>query len=106
MWYHLMHNGVSQYVDGTLPKPAGPNVTDSAIFEWVTLDRKSLGDICFGVDDKIMYQIKKCTTSKEAWDTLKSLYDKVSNEDVFKIDDELISLDPSHLILYRTSSSM
>ena len=41
-----------------------------------------------------MYQIKKCTISKEAWDTLKSLYDKVSDEDVFKIEDELISLDP------------
>ena len=54
MWYHLMHNGVSQYVDGTLPKPAGPNVTESVISEWVTLDRKALGDICLGVDDKIM----------------------------------------------------
>ena len=60
----------------------------------MTLDRKALGDIYLGVDDKIMYQIKKCTTSKEAWDTLKSLYDKVSDEDVFKIEDELISLDP------------
>ena len=54
MWYHLMHNGVSQYVDGTLPKPAGDKVTQSAILDWVTLDRKALGDICLGVDDKIM----------------------------------------------------
>ena len=37
MWYHLMHNGVSQYVDGTLPKLAGANVTKNAISEWVTL---------------------------------------------------------------------
>ena len=64
MWCRLINNGVSQYVDGTLPKPAGDNVTRSAILDWVTLDRKSLGDICLGVDDKIMYQIKKCTTSK------------------------------------------
>ena len=48
MWYHLMHNGVSQYVDGTLPEPAGDNVTQSAISDWVTLDRKALGDICLG----------------------------------------------------------
>ena len=41
-----------------------------------------------------MYQIKKCSTSKEAWDTLESLYGKVSKEDVFKIEDELVSLDP------------
>ena len=95
MWYHLMHNGVSQYVDGTLPKPVGDNVTESVKSDWVTLDKKALGDISLEVDDKIMYQIKKCTTSKEAWDTLKNLYDKVSNEDVFKIEDELISLDPN-----------
>ena len=94
MWCHLMHNGVSQYLDGTLPKLVGDNVTQSIISDWVTLDRKALGNICLGVDDKIMYQIKKCTTSKEAWDTLKSLYDIVSTKDLFKIEDELISLDP------------
>ena len=94
MWYHLMHNGVSQYVDGTLLKPAGDKVTQSSILEWVNLDRKALSAICLGVDDQIMYQLKKFSTSKEAWDTLKSLYDKVSDEDVFKPEDELISLDP------------
>ena len=85
MWYHLMHNEVSQYVDGTLPQLVGANVSASVISDWVAMDRKALGDICLGVDDKIMYQIKKCTTSKEAWDTLKKLYDKVSDGDVFKI---------------------
>ena len=33
MWYHLMHNEVSQYVDGSLPKPIGDKVTQSAISE-------------------------------------------------------------------------
>ena len=89
-----MHNGVSQYVDGTLPKLAGDDVSISEILDWIAMDRKALGDICFGVDDKIMYQIKKCTTSKEAWDTLESPYGKVSEEDVFKIEDEFVSLDP------------
>ena len=55
MWYHLMHNGVSQYVDGTLPKPIGVNVSASVISNWVAMDRKALGDICLGVDEKIMY---------------------------------------------------
>ena len=79
-----MHNRVSQYVDGTIPIPIGDNVTQKAISKWVNLDRQALSAICLGVDDQIMYQLKKFSTSKEAWDTLKSLYDKVSNEDVFK----------------------
>ena len=90
-----MHNGIFQYVDSTLPKPIGANVSTSDILDWVALDRKALGDIFLGLDENIMYQIRKCTTSKEAWDTLKNLYDKVSDEDVFKIEDELISLDPN-----------
>ena len=94
MLYHLMHNEVSQYVDGTLPKLAGDNVSTSDISRWIAMDRKALGNIFLGVDDKIMYQIKKCSISKEAWDTLANLYDKVSEEDVFKIEDELVSLDP------------
>ena len=89
-----MHSGVSQYVHGTIPKLVGDKVTQSAISEWVNLDRQALSAICLGVDDQIMYQLKKFSTSKEAWDTLKSLYNKVSNEDVFKLEDELISLDP------------
>ena len=74
-----MHNGVSQYVDGTIPIPAGTNVTQKAISEWVDLDRQALSAICLGVDDQIMYQLKKFSTSMEVSDTLKSLYDKVSD---------------------------
>ena len=44
------------------------------------MDRKALGDICLGVDDKIMYQIRMSSTSKEAWDTIKNLYGKVFEE--------------------------
>ena len=89
-----MHNGISQFVDGTLPKPIGDQVSTSDISAWEAMDRKALRDICLGVDDKIMYQIWKSSTSKEAWDTLQTLYGKVSEEDVFKIEDELVSLDP------------
>ena len=105
MWCHLMHNGVSQYVDGTLPKPTSANVLASDISTWVAMYRKALSDIFLGVDDKIMYQIRKYSTSKKAWDTLKNLYGKVSEEDAFKIEDELVSLDLlSHLILEKISS--
>ena len=52
-----MHNGVSQYVDGTLPKLVGDKVSACDIQAWEAMDRKALGDICLGVDDKIMYKI-------------------------------------------------
>ena len=50
-----MHNGVSQYVDGNLPKPTSDNVSTSDIQAWEAMDRKALGDIFLEVDDKIMY---------------------------------------------------
>ena len=89
-----MHNGVSQYVDGTLPKPTGDQVSTSDILAWEAMDRKALDVIYLGVDEKIMYHIQKSNTSKEAWDTLKNLYGKVSEEDVYKIEDDRVSLDP------------
>ena len=89
-----MHKGVSQYVDGTLPKPTSDNVSASDISSWEAMDRKFLADILMGVDDRIMYQIWKSNTCKESWDTLKNLYGKVSEEYFFKIKDELVSLDP------------
>lgn len=72
-----MHNEVSQYVDHTLPKPIGDQVSRSEIFAWDSIDRKALGNMCLGVEDKIVYQIQKSNTSKEAWDTLKNLYGSV-----------------------------
>ena len=77
-----MHNKVSQYVDGTLPKPIGDQVSKSDITTWEHADRKALGDIRMGVRDKILYQIKKYKTSKDAWDALKNLYGKVFEEDL------------------------
>ena len=82
MWCHLIHNGVSQFVDGTLPKQTGDQVSTSEVSTWKIVDRKVLGDICLGVEDKIIYQLQKSHTSKEAWDSLKILYGKVSKGDV------------------------
>ena len=89
-----MNKGVSQYIDGYFRKPIGDQVSQSEINSWESTDRKSLVNICLGVEDKIIYQIQKSHTSKEAWDTLKNLYGKVSEEDIYKIEDELASLDP------------
>ena len=92
--FYIMGNFKSQKLTLDIPKLIGDNVSASDISTWNIMDRKALGDICLGVDDKILYQIMKSSTSKKSWDTLKNLYDKVSKEDVFKIEDELVSLDP------------
>ena len=89
-----MYKGVSQFLDGTLPKPTSDKISACDILAWKAMDTKALGNIFLGVDDKILYQIMKSSTSKQAWDTLKNLYNKVSDENVFKIEDELVSLDP------------
>ena len=94
MWCQLMHNEVSQYIDRTLPKPIGDQVSKSEITTQEMTDRKALGDIMLGVEDRIFYQMQKYKTSKDVWDALKNLYGKVSEEDVYKIEDELVSLDP------------
>ena len=69
-----MNEEVSQYVDGSLPKPIGVKVTQSDIYACELVDRKALGILRVGVDDKILYQIIKYDTSKETWDALKKLY--------------------------------
>ena len=91
-----MNEEVSQYADGSFPKPIGDQVIQSDIHAWESEDRKSLGIIRLGVDEKILYQIIKYDTSKETRDALKKLYGKVIEEDVYKIEDELISLDPKN----------
>ena len=91
-----MNEEVSQYVDGSFPKPIGDKVPQSEIHSWELVDRKALGLIRLGVDEKILYQIIKYDTSKETWDPLKKLYGKVIEEDIYKIEDELISLDPKN----------
>ena len=91
-----MNEEVSQYVDGSLPKQIGYQVTQKQNSAWELVDRKSLGIIRLGVDDKILYHIIKYDTSNETWDAIKRLYGKVTKEDVYKIEDELISLDPKN----------
>ena len=93
-WCELMNAEVSQYADGSFPKPIGDQVSQSEICDWETIDRKPLSLLRLGVDDKILYQIIKYNTSKETWDALKNLYEKVTEEDVYKNEYELIYLDP------------
>ena len=66
-WCELWNQEVSQYVDGSLPKPTGDKITPSDIRAWELANRKALGIFRLGVDDKILYQIIKYDTSKETW---------------------------------------
>ena len=95
-WCELINEEVSQYADGSFPKPIGDQISQSEIHAWEIVDRKSLGLIRLGVDDKILYQIIKYDTSKETWSALKNLYGKVIEEDFYKIEDNIISLDPKN----------
>lgn len=89
-----MNAEVSQYADESFPKLTSDHVSQSEIRDWETIDRKALGLLRLGVDAKILYQIIKYNKSKETWDVLKNWYGKVTEEDVYKIEDELISLHP------------
>ena len=41
MWCQLMHNEVSQYIDGTLPKPIGDQVSKSDINAQESTNKKA-----------------------------------------------------------------
>ena len=69
-----MNEEVSQYVDGSLPKPTSDKATQSDIYAWELAYRKALRILRLGVDDKILNQIIKYDTSKETWDAIKKLY--------------------------------
>ena len=58
MWCQLMHNEVSQYVDGTLAKPIGDQVSRSEIYAWESTNRKSLGDIMLGMKKKSSIRLR------------------------------------------------
>ena len=73
-----MNKEFSQYADGSFPKPTVNQVSQSQICDWEIVDRKALGIIRLGVEDKILYQIIKYNTSKETWDALKNLYGKMT----------------------------
>ena len=80
-WSRLMEKGYSLYVDGTITQPS---------------DQQGLGVIRSCVHGDLLFHIKNCSTSKEAWDKLEQLYGKVDAEKGFQIEDDLILLDPKN----------
>ena len=87
-----MEKGLSLYVDGTITKP-----TDAKeLIDWTNIDRQALGVIRSCVHGDLLFHIKNCSDSKEAWDKLEQLYDKVDEEKGFQIEDDLVLLDPKN----------
>lgn len=67
----LIKNNAWKYVKGTLTKPTAP---EAAIDDWETNDAKAKSDLILAICPSELKQIKNCTTSKEVWDKLHSVY--------------------------------
>ena len=87
-----MEKGYSLYVDGTITKPNDAK----QLIEWQKVDQQALGVIRSCVHGDLLFHIKTCSTSKEAWDKLEQLYGKVDEEKGFQIEDDLLLLDPKN----------
>ena len=48
------------------------------------------------VHGDLLFHIKNCSKSKEAWDKLEQLYGKVDEEKGFQVEDDLLLLDPKN----------
>ena len=74
-----MEKGYSLYVDGTITKP-----TDAKeLIDWQNQDQHALGVIRSCVHGYLLFHIKNCSNSKEAWDKIEQLYSKVDGENGF-----------------------
>ena len=87
-----MEKGLSLYVDGTITKP----IDAKELIDWTNLDRQDLVVIRSCVHGDLLFNIKKFSDSKEAWDKLEQLYGKVDEEKGFQIEDDLLLLDPKN----------
>ena len=87
-----MEKGYSLDVDGTITKP-----TDAKeLIDQQKQDQQALGVIRSCVQGDLLFHIKNCSESKEAWDKLEQLYGKVGEEKGFQIEDDLLLLDPKN----------
>ena len=60
------------------------------------IDNQALGVIRNCVHGDLLFHITNCSNSKEAWDKLKQLYEKINEDKGFQIEDDLLLLDPKN----------
>lgn len=65
----LIKNDVLDYDNGKSVKPK----TDNA--EWIKDDQKAKADIILSMDPSELSHVKNCSTSKEVWDKLETVYE-------------------------------
>ena len=87
-----MEKGYSLYVDGTITKPTNAK----ELIDWKRQDQQALDVIKSCVHGDLLFHIKNCSESKEAWDKLEQLYGKVDEEKGLRIEDDLLLLDPKN----------
>jgi len=75
MRYILIDLGLFKYVESMAPPLADDKSNESAIEIWNEKDHKALSTISLCVDDSALVYIAGAKTSKEAWDTLKRMYE-------------------------------
>ena len=75
MRYILIDLGLFKYVESMASPLADDKSNESAIEIWNEKDHKALSTISLRVDDSALVYIAGAKTSKEAWDTLKRMYE-------------------------------
>ena len=75
MRYILIDLSLFKYVKSMAPLLADDKSNESAIKIWNEKDHKALSTISLCVDDSALVYIAGAKTSKEAWDTLKRMYE-------------------------------
>ena len=92
MRHILINLGLFKYVESMAPPLAADKSNKSAIEIWNEKDHKALSTISLHVDASALVYIAGATTSKEAWDTLKRMYEAAGT----------ISIIATHWKLFRT----
>jgi len=75
MRYILIDLGLFKYVESMAPPLTDDKSNESAIKIWNEKNHKALSTISLHVDDSALVYIAGAKTSKEAWDTLKRIYE-------------------------------
>lgn len=68
----LVKNDGWLYVNGKLPKPSGDDVT--ALAKWEIDDAKAKADIILSISPSEVRHVKGCSTSRDVWLRLESIY--------------------------------
>jgi len=77
MRYILINLSLFKYIESMAPSLADDKSNESAIKIWNKKDHKALSTISLHVDNSTLVYIAGAKTSKEAWDTLKRMYETV-----------------------------